>query len=74
VVDFKHTNLNNKEKLEKYVFQIKFYMYLLKDLGNVSEGRIVSTKTGEVINVAPPDESFVEEIKSKIEKYEKVIL
>ncbi|MDK2885934.1 MAG: ATP-dependent helicase Rep [Thermosipho sp. (in: thermotogales)] len=74
VVDFKHTDLNNKEKLEKYVFQIKFYMYLLKDLGNVSEGRIVSTKTGEVINVAPPDESFVEEIKSKIEKYEKVIL
>ena len=74
VVDFKHTNLNDKEKLEKYKFQIKFYMFLLKDLGNVIEGLIISTKTGEIVKVSPPEENFEKEIKNMIEKYEKVIL
>ncbi|SHH44074.1 UvrD-helicase domain-containing protein [Thermosipho atlanticus] len=73
IVDFKHTKLHDQEKLEKYVFQIQFYMFLLNDFGNVIKGYIVSTKTGEIIDVVPPNDTFKNTIEKLIEEYEKVV-
>ncbi|MBO8160721.1 MAG: UvrD-helicase domain-containing protein [Thermosipho sp. (in: Bacteria)] len=74
VVDFKHSPLNDQDKLNKYRFQIKFYMYLLNDLGKVAKGFIISTKTGEMYEIEPPGMEFEEELKKLIDEYEKVII
>jgi len=55
IIDFKYSNLTNKEKIEGYIFQIQFYMYLLKDFGDIDKGYIINVKTNEkpvIIEVA----------------------
>lgn len=71
VVDFKCTYLSwGTLELEKFIFQMQFYMYLLKDFGKVERGYIVNTKTGWVVTVECPDEKFTEQIAEKIRLFE----
>ncbi|WP_228288193.1 UvrD-helicase domain-containing protein [Thermosipho ferrireducens] len=75
VVDFKHSEFPGKGKakqLQKYDFQLKFYMYLLKDFGKVKEGYIISTRTGETIKIMPPEDSFENTIFELLKLSEKV--
>ncbi|ONN27572.1 DNA helicase UvrD [Thermosipho affectus] len=68
ILDFKNTkNLDD----EKYIFQVNFYMYLLKDFGNVKEAYIISTKTGDMLKISYK-EGFEEMIKKAIDNFEKV--
>ncbi|MDK2899549.1 MAG: hypothetical protein PWQ45_51 [Thermosipho sp. (in: thermotogales)] len=69
VLDFKNVDFKNSKNIEKYKFQIKFYMYLLKDFGAPEKGYIISTKTGEFIEVSL-EENFEEKIKAAIENFE----
>ena len=71
VVDFKSMYLKEgSPELEKYKFQIQFYMHLLKDFGHVECGYLVSTKTGWVVRVEKPDEDFEQEIIKRIKLFE----
>lgn len=71
VVDFKSMYLKEgSPELEKYKFQIQFYMHLLKDFGHVECGYLVSTKTGWVVRVEKPDEEFEQEIIKRIKLFE----
>ena len=72
VIDYKHSSLrgyNRKERIENYEFQLRFYMYLLSDFGNPQKGYIVSTKSGEIIEV-DYKKGFEKEIIASIEKLE----
>ncbi|MFN3692157.1 MAG: UvrD-helicase domain-containing protein [Fervidobacterium sp.] len=73
VVDFKNSFLSLEgTEIEKYKFQMKFYMYLLKDLGEIGGGYIISTKNGFVIRVDVPDDSFKNEIIRRIKLFESI--
>lgn len=49
VIDFKYSELNNKKKINDYIFQVMFYLYLLKDFGEAYKGYIISLKNNKVI-------------------------
>jgi len=51
VVDFKHSLLNRQQELDKYRFQVQFYMYLLADFGEIGGGYLISTKSGKVVEI-----------------------
>ncbi len=73
VIDYKHSTLqgpNRQKKLEDYTFQLRFYMYLLSDFGTPKKGYIVSTKSGEIVEVEP-DEDFASIILNSIKEMEK---
>lgn len=71
VADFKNTFLKeDSPEFEKYKFQIKFYMYLLKDFGEVGGGYLISTKTGWTLKVDVPDETFSKELIKRIKAFE----
>jgi ATP-dependent helicase/nuclease subunit A len=65
VVDYKHSYLrryrNGSNRIEDYIFQLNFYMYLLSDFGKPKMGYLVSTKSGEIIEV-----EYQEDFESKI--------
>ncbi|SHF09374.1 ATP-dependent exoDNAse (exonuclease V) beta subunit (contains helicase and exonuclease domains) [Marinitoga hydrogenitolerans DSM 16785] len=65
IIDYKYSDLSNKEKIEDYKFQLNFYMYLLKDFGNPKKGYVISLKNGKIIEV-DPDENFEEYLKEII--------
>lgn len=70
VLDFKNVSFEQSKNIEKYIFQVQFYMYLLKEFGIPEAGYIVSTKTGEIIEVELKD-TFEEQLKRSIENFEK---
>ncbi|ODN29938.1 UvrD-helicase domain-containing protein [Fervidobacterium thailandense] len=71
VVDFKSSYLKEGSlELEKYRFQLQFYMHLLKDFGQVECGYIISTQTGWVVRVEKPEDDFEEEIFKRIRLFE----
>ncbi len=74
ILDYKHSYLkgiDRRERIENYAFQIKFYLYLLSDFGTPEKGYIVSTKSGEIIEVNY-EEGFESQIVSSIENFERV--
>lgn len=74
VVDFKSTNLySDSEDVERYKFQIQFYMMLLSDLGKVHCGYLVSVPRGQALRIEPPKEGFIEEIIERILKFEEMM-
>lgn len=71
VVDFKSAYLKEDSlELEKYRFQLQFYMHLLKDFGPIDYGYIISTRTGWVVRVERPGDDFEEEIFRRIRLFE----
>lgn len=61
VVDFKSSYLKDgSEEVEKYKFQLQFYMYLLRDFGEIAGGYLVGTRSGLVIKVEKPGDDFFE--------------
>ena len=74
VVDFKSTNLySGSEDVERYKFQIQFYMMLLSDLGKVHCGYLVSVPRGQALRIEPPKEDFIDEIIERILKFEEMM-
>ncbi|MGQ9855885.1 MAG: UvrD-helicase domain-containing protein [Fervidobacterium sp.] len=74
VVDFKSADLySNSEAVERYKFQVKFYMYLLSDIGKVQCGYLVSVPRGQALRIDPPDEKFFDEIVEKIKNFEEMM-
>ncbi|GAB6189016.1 helicase-exonuclease AddAB subunit AddA [Marinitoga arctica] len=65
VIDYKYSDLSNKEKIEDYKFQLQFYMYLLKDFGNPQKGYVISLKNGKIFEIEP-DKDFEEHLKEII--------
>ncbi|HOJ94275.1 MAG TPA: PD-(D/E)XK nuclease family protein, partial [Fervidobacterium nodosum] len=61
VVDFKSSYLKDgSEEVEKYKFQLQFYMYMLKDFGEIAGGYLVGARSGFVIRVERPGDDFIE--------------
>lgn len=74
VVDFKSTDLYKEaEEIERYMFQVKFYMMLLSDLGKVHCGYLVSVPRGQALRIDPPGEEFLDEIIYKIKQFEELM-
>ena len=73
VVDFKHSLLNRQQELDKYRFQVQFYMYLLADFGEIGGGYLISTKSGKVVEIQKPDDDFVNDVKRRIDKFLEVV-
>ncbi|WP_434223468.1 UvrD-helicase domain-containing protein [Fervidobacterium gondwanense] len=74
VVDFKSADLyGNSDAIERYKFQLKFYMYLLSDIGKVHCGYLVSVPRGQALRIDPPDERFFDKIVEKIESFEEMM-
>lgn len=71
VVDFKSA-LRNVEtpELDRYVFQLRFYMWLLENFGRVSGGYLVSTTTGRFVKVGPPGADFLSDLIERIRRFE----
>ncbi|MGB4262008.1 MAG: 3'-5' exonuclease, partial [Fervidobacterium sp.] len=69
VVDFKHSLLNRQQELDKYRFQVQFYMHLLADFGEIGGGYLISTKSGKVVEIQKPDDDFVDDVKRRIDKF-----
>ncbi|BBE30289.1 hypothetical protein OSSY52_04300 [Tepiditoga spiralis] len=68
VIDYKFSDLLNKNKIKDYIFQLQFYMYLLKDFGYPKKGYILSIKeTKEPIEVTYNNDIELEII-NKIKK------
>jgi len=74
VVDFKSADLYGEaEEIERYMFQVKFYMMLLLDLGKVHCGYLVSVPRGQALRIDPPGEDFLDEIIDRIKQFEEMM-
>lgn len=74
VVDFKSSDLyDSSPDVERYVFQLKFYMMLLSDLGKVRKGYLVSVPRGQALPIDPPQEDFIDDIVERIKKFEEMM-
>ncbi|QIV78637.1 UvrD-helicase domain-containing protein [Fervidobacterium pennivorans] len=74
VVDFKSTDLYKEaEEIERYMFQVKFYMMLLSDFGKVHCGYLVSVPRGQALRIDPPGEDFLDEIIDRIKQFEELM-
>jgi len=73
VVDFKHSELNRQQELDKYRFQVQFYMYLLADFGEIGGGYLISSKNGKVIEIERPNDDFINDVKRRIDRFLEVV-
>lgn len=73
LVDYKYSDLKNKDKIKNYIFQMNFYMYLLKDFGIPEKCYIISLKRKMKPIIFNYDEKFEEKLINIIKSTDKNI-
>lgn len=51
IIDYKYSDLADKNKIQDYKFQICFYLYLLSDFAKAEKGYVISLKNNKIIEV-----------------------
>ncbi|OAA30406.1 exodeoxyribonuclease V [Kosmotoga arenicorallina S304] len=68
IVDFKFAYPDSRLK-EKYEFQLKFYMYIARELFDITEAKLFYLKDGSVSEPIILEEGFEKELVKKIESF-----
>jgi len=68
IIDFKFAYPDNRLK-EKYEFQLKFYLYIVKELFNAKEARLFYLKDGSLSAPVMLESTFEKELLERIERF-----